>query len=85
SVTISTETSGTSLLFLSDSYYPGWQAYVDDIKTPIYRANFIFRAVSVPEGTHTVRFVYDPLSWKLGLYLSSAGILIFFLWILRKQ
>lgn len=76
SVTISTKTTGPALLFLSDSYYPGWRAFVDSVETPIYRANFVFRAVKVPEGAHTVRFLYDPLSWKLGLMVSGIGLVV---------
>lgn len=75
SVTISTQTTEPALLFLSDSYYPGWRAFVDGRETPIYRANFVFRAVKVPEGAHTVRFLYGPLSWKLGLILTGIGVL----------
>lgn len=74
-VEISTNATGNSLLFISDSYYPGWRAFVDDNETPIYRANFVFRAVKVAEGQHTVRFLYDPFSWKLGLILTGIGVL----------
>ncbi len=73
-VTIRTQTKKEGLLFLSDTYYPGWRAYVDGYEQPIYRADFVFRAVPVPAGSHTVRFVYDPLSWKLGLYISGFGL-----------
>lgn len=79
SVTISVQTTGSALLFLSDTYYPGWRAFVDDIETPIYRANFVFRAVKVPSGQHRVRFEYDPLSWKIGLLLSVIGLVGFVL------
>jgi O-antigen/teichoic acid export membrane protein len=55
-----------SYLVLSDSYYPGWIAQIDDEETQIYRADYNFRAVIVPAGTHTVRFKYSPLSFKVG-------------------
>lgn len=85
SVTIKVEATEASLLFLSDTFYPGWRAYVDGVDAPIYRANFVFRAVPVPTGEHTVRFVYDPLSWKIGLYLSGAGlVLLFLVWIKKR-
>lgn len=62
-VTISVTATCPGILFLSDSYYPGWNAYVDTKKTEVLRANYTFRAVSVPEGTHTVRFSYE--NWYL--------------------
>ena len=44
-ISIETNSTGNNLLFLSDSYYPGWQAFVDGKETNIYRADFTFRAI----------------------------------------
>lgn len=63
-------TDRDGLLFISDAYYPGWHAYIDGKLTLIYRADFNFRGVFVPAGNHIVRFIYDPLSFKIGLWLS---------------
>lgn len=52
---------------LSDTFYPGWHASVDGTPVEIYRANYLFRAVQVPAGEHTVVFSYFPLRLKLGL------------------
>jgi hypothetical protein len=68
---------GEGLLFVSDSYYPGWKAYVDGQETKIYRANYTFRAVFVPEGEHEIKFLFQPQSFKIG-----AGISIFILVVL---
>jgi Bacterial membrane protein YfhO len=70
-VTIETETSNDGILVLLDSYYPGWKAYVDGFETPIARANHFYRAVAVPRGRHLVEFKYEPLSFKIGLLISS--------------
>ncbi|MFB0538129.1 MAG: YfhO family protein, partial [Anaerolineae bacterium] len=59
-------------LVLSDTYYPGWRAYVDGEEKEILRANYAFRAVPLESGQHTVLFQYDPLSFKLGLAISLA-------------
>lgn len=64
------------MVFLSDTFYPGWEAYVDGIKTTVYRANYAFRAVPVNQGQHVVTFMYRPASFFLGVALSSAGVLI---------
>lgn len=47
---------------LHDIAYPGWVAYVDDVRQEPRRANALFMAASVPSGSHRVRFVYEPLS-----------------------
>ena len=78
--------SGT--LRLSDTYYPGWKAFVDGRETGILRADRVFRAVSLGPGRHLVRFVYDPLSFKLGLWISGLtmlGLFIFGWWTVRSS
>ena len=64
-----------SLLFVSEVWYPGWEAFVDGRETEILRANLTFRAVKVPEGEHEVRFIYDPKSFKIGGWLSIATLI----------
>lgn len=70
---------GDGLLFISDSYYPGWKAYVDDKETKIYRADYAFRAVVVPAGQHEVKFSFNPRSFNVGLGITSASLLILLL------
>lgn len=74
-----------AMLFLSDNYYPGWEATVDSKKSEILRADYTFRAVSVPSGKHTVRFVYNPQSFRLGIYAALAGITLIILSILKLR
>lgn len=63
-------------LFVSDAYYPGWVAYLDDVPTTLYRANIAFRAVFVPAGEHTVSFRYEPVVFKIGVGISTAALFI---------
>ncbi len=74
-VSIETNQETSQLLFLSDNYYPGWEAKVDNKKTKIYRANHTFRAIIVPGGQHLVEFTYKPLIFKIALILSGISIL----------
>jgi hypothetical protein len=60
-------------LVLSDTWYPGWRAWVDGQATPILRANYLFRAIPLEAGEHQVVFAYQPLSFWLGLALSLAA------------
>lgn len=77
-VTLSVEAEEPALVILTDSYYPGWTAYVDGVRKPIWRANSLFKAVEVPQGGHTLVFRYQPRSFRLGCAVS----LIFFVAIL---
>jgi hypothetical protein len=62
-------------LLLLDTCFPGWSATVNGEPAPILRADYNFRAVSLPAGRSTVCFSYRPQSLRIGLYLCGVGIL----------
>jgi hypothetical protein len=64
-------------LVIADTWYPGWCAWVDGKPASIWRANYLFRAVQVEAGSHTVTLEYRPFSFYLGLLASLLGLLIF--------
>ncbi|MEE8380426.1 MAG: YfhO family protein, partial [Thermodesulfobacteriota bacterium] len=70
-----TQSPGQSFLILSDTYYPGWKAFIDGRETTIYKTNGIVRGTFVSPGTHLVRFVYSPLSFKIGTLVSISTLL----------
>ncbi len=87
--------SDRSWLLLSDAYFPGWKAYLrpfgagenEEKELKIQRADGALRAVYLPEdGQWTVRFVYSPMSFRLGLYTSFLAmmtillLLLYWLW-----
>ncbi len=73
------ETDREAILVLSEVAYPGWRATVDGQATPIYTADYAFRAVRVPPGRHTVRVAFEPPLWRVGWLISAAtGALVLF-------
>jgi len=76
-VTIRAKTVEPGYLILTDSWYPGWVANVDGTRAPggIDRADFIFRAVKLSAGEHTVVFEYQPASLLWGAALSAVGLI----------
>src|SRR5262245_23390680 len=66
-VRVRTRATRPGLLVLTDQFYPGWTATVDDAPVPIVRANVLFRGVPVPAGEHEVRFAFHPtlVGWAL--------------------
>lgn len=64
------------LLFVSDTWYPGWKAKLDGKLVEILKANHAFRAIPISRGSHVVQMYYDPSSFKLGLLLSLVAVII---------
>jgi hypothetical protein len=82
------KTESPVYLVLSDVFYPGWTATIDDQPTKLYPANFAFRAVLVPPGEHRVAFTFEPATWRVGLAISVltlAGLIGWGLWRSRKR
>jgi len=73
-LTISATAPSDAWLVLTDTYFPGWRAAVDDAEVPIAPANYAFRAVPVPAGAHTITFVYEPASFRVGLFISLLAL-----------
>ena len=83
-VEILAEMKRPGFLVLSDLYYPGWNAYVDGKKEKIYQADYILRSVFLEEGTHTVKFVYEPRLFGIGIWISGSAALLIVILLLGK-
>ena len=67
--------SEPSLAILSDAYYPGWKVFVDGKERKIVRANHGLRGVKVKPGDHVVEFLYQPWSFRIGLWFSLVSLI----------
>src|SRR5262249_50742343 len=63
-------------LVLADVWYPGWTFSVDGEATPIYLADYLFRAVELPAGNHEVVFRFEPRSYQVGRTVSGCALLL---------
>jgi hypothetical protein len=75
-LSLEVETCAPAYLVVTDSFFPGWEAKVDGIATPIRRANLLVRAILVPAGKHRVEMVYRPASVRWGLWASTLGLVL---------
>jgi len=94
-VIITATVNGPSWLILTDSYDPGWKAFIrapgataaEETEVPIARVAGNFRGIRIPENA-SVRFKYSPNSVKIGAFLSFlSGMSIIFLavlWLWRR-
>ena len=76
-ISVKLNTKNNSLFFISDTYFNGWNAYVNGEKAKILRADYTFRAVAIPANSKRLEFKYEPISFKLGFLGTTVGIFVF--------
>lgn len=63
----------------SEVYFPwGWKATIDGNEAEIGRVNYVLRALRIPAGSHTVRFVFDPESVHVTETLAYIAIILIY-------
>jgi len=76
------------VVFSEIFYSKGWNAYIDGKLTPHVRANYVLRAMAVPEGKHEIVFKFEPQSYARGERIalaSSIGIVLLLLGVVGKE
>lgn len=81
-------TTKENLALFSEIYYPQWSATLDDKPIEIGRANYVLRAITIPEGEHILEMSFDPQSIKqteLIAYIALTLLLGGFLLLIAKN
>ena len=87
-LTFEAEAPSDGWLLVTDRWARSWKAKVNNLETPVYGGNFIFRAVKVSAGKNLVTFSYEPPSFPYLLILSwgiMGSLLIISLWDTYKR
>jgi hypothetical protein len=71
---VARETKGW--LVLAQPWYPGWKARIGGVEVPVVRANYAFAAVPVEAGTSVVELDYEPASFRNGLWIAGASLVL---------
>ena len=77
-------TNQPGLFLVTDTFYPGWNAYINNKKTKIFKTNYAFRGIIISKGNHTIDFKYQPQSFTYGVIISLTGIFLLILFSLKK-
>jgi hypothetical protein len=65
------------LAVFSEIYYPkGWVATIDGKETPYVNADYVLRAMVIPEGKHTIEFNFKPAVYVIGEKISLTGSIL---------
>jgi Bacterial membrane protein YfhO len=73
---ISTTSSAPGVLVVTRTYDPGWEASVDGLLAALLRVDLAFSGVVVPKGEHRVTLAYRPLSYRVGMIVSLASLVV---------
>jgi Bacterial membrane protein YfhO len=86
-IELSLQAARTSLLVLSETYYPGWKAWIDEQPTAIRSVDIALRGVVVPAGAHQLRMEFRPaiLPISLGISLGTLILLAFLAFLHRMR
>jgi len=75
-----TNTTKDQLVVFSEIYYDkGWNAYIDEVLHPHFRANYVLRGMILPAGRHLVEFKFEPKVYSIGEKVSFASSLLLIL------
>ncbi len=67
---IEAELDAPGYLVVSDLWFPGWSATVNEKRLPVLRGNFSFRVVPLPAGEHLVKFTFQPPGFQVGMIVT---------------
>jgi hypothetical protein len=67
-------------LVVSEMWMPGWVAEVSGARQDVLQANYTFRAVYVPAGSHDIHMVYRPRAWRIGLAVTLSTLAVLVVW-----
>lgn len=68
-----------AIFYLSDTYFPGWKAKVNNQPARILKANYNFRAIIIPKGNSSIELYYQPKSFIIGTIISGGSLLLLLL------
>jgi hypothetical protein len=72
------EAGGRAFLATSETYFPGWRAWIDGRETDLVMTNAAFRGLAVPAGRHRVRMRFEPRVLWYGAAISAVALLLLF-------
>jgi hypothetical protein len=73
-VALIVDAPSAGLVFLGDTYLPGWRVKVDGRETKPYRADYLFMAFPVAEGKHVIDVEYAPVGYRLGKWITLLSL-----------
>ncbi len=76
-MTIEVSCNENGFLVISEVYYPNrWLCTIDGEPADVIETNKLIRGILIPEGDHTVKFIYDRSSFNKGKLFSGISFVL---------
>lgn len=75
-VTVKAVMAHPGFLILGDAYHPDWKAYANGTATRVYQTDYLLRSVFLPAGEHVVKFIFVPIWFYAGGFVSLIALMI---------
>ena len=82
-IELAVQSSCRTQLLSSEVWYPGWEARVNGVKTPILKSDAVFRSVLLAKGKERIVFDYSPKIFYLGGLVSLLSLILAVVCVLR--
>ena len=69
-------TDSPAFLVISQSFDPGWIAYVDGRKTPLLATDYILQGLKIPAGASRIELRYFPTSFIFGAGITAISFVV---------
>jgi hypothetical protein len=77
-IELKTSSKTPQLAVISEIYYPkGWKMQLDGKEVPYIKADYLLRAVYVPQGNHHIKMVFEPEVIEKGKWWSALAFSVF--------
>lgn len=82
-LTYKAELSSERVAVFSEIYYKyGWKAFIDEKPAGHFRTDYVLRGMTLPAGSHTISFKFEPESYRTGNRVSLAGSVLLLVFLL---
>ncbi|MBU0673279.1 MAG: YfhO family protein [Proteobacteria bacterium] len=73
-LSIAVECEKPGILVTTGTYYPGWDARVNGVETPVFQTDGAFQSVAIPAGFSRVELEFRPRTLLPGLVISLLAL-----------
>ncbi|RZV38741.1 MAG: hypothetical protein EVJ48_06440 [Candidatus Acidulodesulfobacterium acidiphilum] len=87
-INIKTDTKNNCFLFISNTFFKGWKAYINGKSKKIYKTDYNFQGVFIKKGNNNVVLKFEPFYFYIGeliCIISLGNIILLILYLHIKK